>query len=37
MQKRKGRIGPEVSAVGFGCMGLNLGYASAVSEEEGSG
>ena len=27
--------GPEVAAIGFGCMGLNFGYANAVSGEEG--
>ncbi len=36
MRKRVlGRTGLEVSAIGFGCMGLNFGYASAVSKEEG--
>ena len=36
MQQRElGRRGPEVSAIGFGCMGLNFGYANAVSEAEG--
>jgi aryl-alcohol dehydrogenase-like predicted oxidoreductase len=25
----------EVSAIGFGCMGLNFGYATSVSKEEG--
>src|SRR3954467_11012290 len=36
MQKRVlGKGGLEVSAIGFGCMGLNFGYASAVSKEEG--
>jgi aryl-alcohol dehydrogenase-like predicted oxidoreductase len=36
MQKRNlGKSGLEVSAIGFGCMGLNFGYANAVSKEEG--
>ena len=36
MQKRKlGRSGLEVSAIGFGCMGLNFGYANSVSKEDG--
>src|SRR3954462_370088 len=36
MQKRVlGKGGLEVSAIGFGCMGLNFGYASSVSKEEG--
>ena len=36
MQKRElGKSGLEVSAIGFGCMGLNFGYASAVSRDEG--
>jgi aryl-alcohol dehydrogenase-like predicted oxidoreductase len=38
MKKRVlGRSGLEVSAVGFGCMGLNFGYAASVSKEEGIG
>jgi aryl-alcohol dehydrogenase-like predicted oxidoreductase len=32
-----GKSGLEVSALGFGCMGLNFGYASAISREEGIG
>ena len=36
MQKRTlGNSGLEVSAIGFGCMGLNFGYANAVSKDEG--
>ncbi len=36
MNKRKlGKIGPEVSALGLGCMGLNFGYGTGVSKAEG--
>ncbi|ANK77328.1 aldehyde oxidase (plasmid) [Ensifer adhaerens] len=36
MKKRiLGRAGLEVSALGFGCMGLDFGYASKVSRQEG--
>src|SRR6516162_6361683 len=36
MQKRKlGRSGLEVSALGFGCMGLSFGYGPAVDQQEG--
>jgi aryl-alcohol dehydrogenase-like predicted oxidoreductase len=36
MQKRVlGKGGLEVSAIGFGCMGLNFGYANSVSKDEG--
>ena len=36
MQKRKlGRSGLEVSALGFGCMGISFGYGPATSHEEG--
>ncbi len=36
MQKRVlGKSGLEVSAIGFGCMGLNFGYANAVSKVDG--
>src|SRR5437868_15394100 len=36
MQKRTlGKSNLEVSAVGFGCMGLNFGYATSVTKEEG--
>ena len=35
MQTRKLGQGLEVSAIGFGCMGLNFGYGTAVSEEDG--
>lgn len=35
MQKRKlGKRGLEVSALGFGCMGLNFGYASSLTKEQ---
>jgi aryl-alcohol dehydrogenase-like predicted oxidoreductase len=36
MQKRKlGKSNLEVSAIGFGCMGLDFGYANKVSRQEG--
>jgi aryl-alcohol dehydrogenase-like predicted oxidoreductase len=36
MQKRiLGKSGPEVSALGFGCMGISFGYGPAASQEEG--
>lgn len=36
MQKRKlGRSGLEVSALGFGCMGLSFGYGPAVEKQAG--
>jgi len=35
MQTRKLGQGLEVSAVGFGCMGLNFSYGTGVSKEEG--
>src|SRR3954468_7568289 len=36
MKKRVlGQSGLEVSAIGFGCMGLNFGYATSVSKAEG--
>jgi aryl-alcohol dehydrogenase-like predicted oxidoreductase len=36
MQKRSlGKSGLEVSALGFGCMGLSFGYGPAVSREDG--
>jgi predicted aldo/keto reductase-like oxidoreductase len=35
MQKRVlGKSGLEVSAIGFGCMGLNFSYSHALSKEE---
>src|SRR6202035_4695180 len=36
MQKRTwGTSGAEVSALGFGCMGISFGYGPAASREEG--
>ena len=36
MQKRTlGKTNLEVSAIGFGCMGLNFGYATSISKDEG--
>ena len=35
MQKRKlGRSGLEVSALGFGCMGLSFGYGPPIERQE---
>jgi len=35
MQKRMlGKSGLEVSAIGFGCMGLNFGYGHSLSKDE---
>src|SRR5271165_4146728 len=37
MQKRKlGKNNLEVTALGFGCMGLSFGYGSAVAKKEGT-
>ena len=33
-QRRLGSHGPHVSAVGFGCMGLNYGYASVLDKPD---
>ncbi len=35
MEKRSLGQGLEVSALGYGCMGLNFGYGSALSKQEG--
>ena len=36
MQKRRlGKSGLEVSALGFGCMGISFGYGPATSREDG--
>lgn len=36
MQKRRlGKAGPEVSAIGLGCMGLNFAYGPAVDKQSG--
>jgi predicted aldo/keto reductase-like oxidoreductase len=36
MKKRTlGKSNLEVSAIGFGCMGLNFSYASSLSKDEG--
>ncbi len=35
MQKRKlGKLGPEVSAIGFGCMGLNFSYGQGIEKND---
>jgi aryl-alcohol dehydrogenase-like predicted oxidoreductase len=35
MQKRTlGKRGPEVSAIGFGCMGLNFSYGQGISKDD---
>jgi aryl-alcohol dehydrogenase-like predicted oxidoreductase len=37
MNKRQlGSTGPEVSAIGFGCMGLNFSYAGKLSNDQGA-
>ena len=36
MQTRElGRSGPQVSAIGLGCMGISFGYASKLSKDDG--
>jgi len=36
MQKRElGRYGPQVSAIGLGCMGISFSYATKLSKEDG--
>ena len=36
MQKRElGRYGPQVSAIGLGCMGISFSYATQLSKEDG--
>jgi aryl-alcohol dehydrogenase-like predicted oxidoreductase len=35
--RQLGARGPQVSALGFGCMGLDFGYAHKVSKQEGVG
>lgn len=35
MKKRRlGQNGPEVSSIGFGCMGINFGYGNAMDKQE---
>ncbi|OUI79344.1 aldehyde oxidase [Commensalibacter intestini] len=35
MKKRRlGQNGPEVSAIGFGCMGINFGYGNSMDKQE---
>jgi aryl-alcohol dehydrogenase-like predicted oxidoreductase len=34
MQRKLGTRGPEVSALGFGCMGLSFGYGPALGRQE---
>ncbi len=34
MQRKLGARGPEVSALGFGCMGLNYGYGPGLGKQE---
>lgn len=35
--RQLGQNGPQVSAIGYGCMGLDFGYANTVSRAEGIG
>jgi aryl-alcohol dehydrogenase-like predicted oxidoreductase len=34
MHRKLGTRGPEVSALGFGCMGLNFAYGPGPAEQE---
>ena len=35
MKKRTGKNGPEVSAIGLGCMGISFSYGHALPKDEG--
>ena len=35
MKRRLGIRGPEVSALGYGCMGLNSGYSGTIGRQDG--
>jgi aryl-alcohol dehydrogenase-like predicted oxidoreductase len=34
MHRKLGTRGPEVSSLGFGCMGLNYGYGPGLGKQE---